>query len=82
MVRMIRTRDCPFSGRPGEQFVAYKRISRQESGEKHTPVDIDAGGQTMSIDFTATIEGDSLEGFLSMEYGEANITGKKRKAVV
>ena len=42
-------------------------------------VDIDAGGQTMSIDYSATIEGDTLEGYLSMEYGEANITGKKRK---
>ena len=42
-------------------------------------VTIDAGGQTMSIDYSATIEEDSLEGFLSMEYGDANITGKKRK---
>lgn len=42
-------------------------------------VTIDAGGQTMRIDYSATIEEDSLEGFLSMEYGEANITGKKRK---
>jgi len=42
-------------------------------------VSIDAGGQTMSIDYSATIEGDTLEGYLSMEYGEANITGKKRK---
>jgi len=42
-------------------------------------VTIDAGGQTMSFDYSATIEEDSLEGFLSMEYGEANITGKKRK---
>lgn len=31
------------------------------------------------IDFSATVEGDILEGMLSMEYGEANISGKKRK---
>ncbi len=42
-------------------------------------VNIDAGGQTMTIDYSATIKGDTLEGFLSMEYGEANISGKKRK---
>jgi len=42
-------------------------------------VNIDAGGQAMAIDYSATIKGDTLEGYLSMEYGEANITGKKRK---
>lgn len=42
-------------------------------------VNIDAGGQTMTIDYSAAVDGDSLEGYLSMEYGEANITGKKRK---
>jgi hypothetical protein len=33
----------------------------------------------MVIDFEATIDGDSLEGMLSMEFGEAPITGTKRK---
>lgn len=42
-------------------------------------VTIDAGGQEMSIDFTATIDGDNLEGMLALEFGEANIVGKKRK---
>lgn len=42
-------------------------------------VNIDAGGQSMVIEYIATIEGDTLEGYLSLEYGEANITGKKRK---
>jgi hypothetical protein len=50
-----------------------------EDNELSFTVDIDAGGQTMSIDYNATIKGDTLEGFLSMEYGEANVTGKKRK---
>jgi hypothetical protein len=31
------------------------------------------------IYFSATIEGDTLEGMLSLEYGEANIYGKKQK---
>lgn len=50
-----------------------------ENNELSFTVNIDAGGQTMAIDYTATIEGDTLEGYLSLEYGEANITGKKRK---
>lgn len=50
-----------------------------ENNELSFTVNIDAGGQTMSIDYNATIKEDSLEGYLSMEYGEANISGKKRK---
>lgn len=42
-------------------------------------VNIDAGGQGMAIDFEATIDGDNLEGMLALEFGEANITGEKRK---
>jgi hypothetical protein len=42
-------------------------------------VTIDAGGQEMEIDFSATIDGDNLEGILALEFGEANILGKKRK---
>jgi hypothetical protein len=53
-----------------------------ENNELTFTVNIEAGGQAMTIDYTATIEGESLEGFLSMEYGEANITGKKRKQAV
>ena len=42
-------------------------------------MNIDAGGQGMPIDFEATIEGEDLEGKLALEFGEANIVGKKRK---
>jgi hypothetical protein len=42
-------------------------------------VSIDAGGQIMVVDFSATIEEDSMEGFLSMEMGEMNFSGKKRE---
>ena len=42
-------------------------------------VELDFGGQIFAIDFMATIDGDELEGMLSFEYADANITGKKRK---
>jgi polyisoprenoid-binding protein YceI len=33
----------------------------------------------MVIDFSATISGEKLSGMLSLQYGEGNITGTKRK---
>jgi len=35
---------------------------------------------TMTLDYTAVIDGDDLSGQVSLEYGQADITGKKRKA--
>jgi len=49
-----------------------------EDNELMFTVTIDAGGQIMVVDFSATVEDDSLEGFLSMEMGEMNFSGKKR----
>jgi hypothetical protein len=34
---------------------------------------------TMTLDYTAVIDGDNLSGQVSLEYGRADITGKKRK---
>lgn len=34
---------------------------------------------TMTLDYTAVIDGDNLSGQVSLQYGEADITGKKRK---
>ena len=34
---------------------------------------------SMVIDFSATVSGEKLSGMLSLQYGEANITGAKRK---
>jgi len=65
-----------FKGTSGDYEM--EDLSFEDHALKFT-VNIDAGGQSMVIDFSATIEGDTLEGYLSMEYGEANITGKKRK---
>ena len=65
-----------FKGTTGEYEM--KDLSFEDKELKFT-VTIEAGGQSMTINYSATIEEDSLEGYLSMEYGEANITGKKRK---
>ena len=65
-----------FEGQSGE--VEMQNLTFEDSRVTFT-VEIDAGGQSMIIDFEATIDGDSLEGMLSMEFGEAPITGTKRK---
>jgi hypothetical protein len=53
-----------------------------EDSELLFSVTVDAGGQVFVVDISATIEEDSLEGFLSMELGEMNISGKKRSLPV
>ncbi|NQT80128.1 MAG: hypothetical protein HQ555_07045 [Candidatus Aminicenantes bacterium] len=65
-----------FQGSSGE--VEMEDLSYEDNKITFT-VNVDAGGQPMAIDFSATIEGDTLEGMLSLQYGEANITGNKRK---
>lgn len=65
-----------FSGSTGE--VEMENLSYEDSKLTFT-VNVDAGGQSMAIDFSCSIEGDVLEGMLSLQFGEANITGKKRK---
>ncbi len=60
-----------FTGSSGDADM--ENLSFEDNMVKFT---VDIG---MVIDFSATIEGDSLEGMLSMEYGEANISGKKIK---
>jgi len=65
-----------FEGQSGE--VEMQSLAFEDNRVTFT-VEIDAGGQGMVIDFEATLDGDSLEGQLSMEFGEALITGTKRK---
>jgi hypothetical protein len=65
-----------FEGQSGE--VEMQNLAFEDDKVTFT-VEIDAGGQGMVIDFMATIDGDSLEGQLAMEFGEALITGTKRK---
>ena len=64
-----------FGGPTGD--VEMENISFEDNELMFT-VTIDAGGQIMVVDFSATVEDDSLEGFLSMEMGEMNFSGKKR----
>ena len=64
-----------FEGPTGE--VDMEAISFEDNELMFT-VTVDAGGQIVVVDFSATLEEDSLEGFLSMEMGEMNISGKKR----
>ena len=65
-----------FSSEVGE--VVMEELTYEDSTVEFT-VNIDMGGQMLPIDFSVTIDGDSLTGWLAMEFGEANITGKKRK---
>ncbi len=60
-----------YTGRSGE--TEMENLSFEDNNLEFT---VDVG---MVIDFSATIEGDTLEGMLSMEYGEATIFGKKEK---
>ncbi len=60
-----------FTGSSGD--AEMENLTFEDNTVKFT---VDIG---MVIDFSATIEGDALEGMLSMEYGEANISGKKKK---
>jgi hypothetical protein len=39
---------------------------------------IDAIDRDLILDFEATVNGNKLEGIISLEYGDANIIGKKR----
>ena len=64
-----------FEGPTGE--VDMEAISFEDNELMFT-VTVDAGGQIVVVDFSAMLEEDSLEGFLSMEMGEMNISGKKR----
>ncbi len=61
-----------FTGSSGE--VEMAGLSFEDNQLKFS---VDLNG--MVIDFSAAVEGDSLEGMLSLEYGEANISGTKRK---
>lgn len=52
---------------------------KYEGGKLTFTVRVGGGGQSMSIDFVALVAGETLSGTLSLQFGEANITGKKKK---
>ena len=41
-------------------------------------VDIDAGGQSLSLSFLGTVEGDALSGELSSDFGPFGVTGTRQ----
>jgi hypothetical protein len=65
-----------FQGSTGE--VEMEDLTYEDNQLTFT-VNIEASGRSMPIDFSAMIEGDTLEGMLSLEFGDANISGKKRE---
>jgi hypothetical protein len=65
-----------FSGTSGEDEM--ENINYEDNKLTFT-VNVDAGGQFLAIDFSVTIKEETMEGMLSLEYGESNITGKKRE---
>lgn len=41
-------------------------------------VDIDAGGQTLSLSFSGMVEGDSLTGTFGSDFGDFDVTGTRQ----
>ena len=65
-----------FSGTSGEDKM--ENINYEDNKLTFT-VNVDASGQFLALNFSVTIKEETMEGTLSLEYGEANITGKKRR---
>jgi polyisoprenoid-binding protein YceI len=65
-----------FTGTSGE--VKMENLEYKD-GKLKFLVNVGAGGQNMAITFTAAVTGEKLSGMLSLQFGEANIIGKKRK---
>ncbi len=65
-----------FTGQSGETRMQNLKVD----GTKVTfLVNVGGGGQGMDINFTVFVAGDKLTGQLSLQFGEANVSGEKRK---
>jgi hypothetical protein len=65
-----------FTGQSGEVKMQNLKIE----GTKVTfLVNVGAGGQGMDINFTVFVAGDEMTGQLVLQFGEASVTGKKKK---
>jgi hypothetical protein len=64
-----------YTGQAGESKMEDLKVD----GTKVTFVVKVGGDQGMVIDFVAFCAGDEMTGMLSLQYGEANFSGKKRK---
>jgi len=65
-----------FGGQMGEFKMENLKV---EAGKVTFLVNLNMGGQEMPINFVAQVAGESLTGQLSLQFGEANIVGKKKK---
>jgi len=65
-----------FGGQMGEFKMENLKV---ENGKVTFLVNLNMGGQEMPINFAATVAGESLTGMLSLQFGESNIVGKKKK---
>ena len=41
-------------------------------------VDVDAGGQSLSLSFSGVVEGDSLTGAFASDFGDFDVTGTRQ----
>ena len=64
-----------YTGQAGESKMEDLKVE----GNKATFVVKVGGDQGMVISFTAFFTGEEMNGMLSLQFGEANFTGKKRK---
>ncbi len=65
-----------FTGQSGETKMQNLKVD----GTKVTfLVNVGGGGQGMDITFTVFIAGDKMTGQLSLQFGEATVSGEKRK---
>jgi hypothetical protein len=64
-----------YTGQAGESKMEDLKVE----GNKVTFVVKVGGDQGMVINFTAFFTGDEMTGMLSLQFGEANFSGKKRK---
>jgi hypothetical protein len=64
-----------YTGQAGESKMEDLKVE----GNKATFVVKIGGDQGMVISFTAFFTGEEMTGMLSLQFGEANFTGKKRK---
>ena len=65
-----------FTGQSGEVNMQNLKVE----GTKVTfLVNVGAGGQGMDINFAVFVAGDAMTGQLALQFGEANVSGKKKK---
>ena len=65
-----------FTGQLGEFKMENLKV---EDGKVTFLVNLSTGGQEMPINFAVIVAGESLTGMLSLQFGESDIVGRKKK---